>query len=64
MNQKTKLNESENKIPDDSSLATKTALTAVETKMPDLSSLVKKTNYDTKVTRIEKKRINHDDHDK
>ena len=32
--------------------------------MPDLSSLVKKPNYDTKVTRIEKKRINHDDHDK
>ena len=31
--------------------------------MSDLSSLVKKTNYDTKVTRIEKKRINHD-HDK
>ena len=63
MLQKTKLNESENKIPDDSSLTTKTALTAVEIKMSDLSSLVKKTNYDTKVTRIEKKRINHD-HDK
>ena len=28
--------------------------------MPDLSSLVKKTNYDTKVTGIEKKRVNHD----
>ena len=39
---KTKLTETENKIPDISSLATKTALTAVEIKIPDVSSLVKK----------------------
>ena len=55
---KAKLTELENKIPDISSLATKTALTAVENKIPDVSSLVKKANYNTKITKIEKK----DDH--
>ena len=60
---KTALTTVENKIPDISNLATKTALTIVENKIPDVSSLVKKTNYDTKVTEIENKLINHN-HDK
>ena len=60
---KTKLTELGNKIPDVSSLATKTELTAVENKIPDVSSLVKKTNYNTKITKIEKKLTDHN-HDK
>ena len=60
---KSKLAELENKIPDDSGLATKTALTAVENKIPDVSSLVKKTNYDTKISELEKKLTDHN-HDK
>ena len=56
---KTKLTELENKIPDANSLATKTALTAVENKIPRVSSLVKKTNYDTKISKIEKKLTDH-----
>ena len=40
-----------------------TALIAVENKIPDVSSLVTKTDYNTKITEIEKKLINHD-HDK
>ena len=35
---KTKLTESENKIPDVSSLAKKTALTVVESKIPSVST--------------------------
>ena len=60
---KIKLNELENKIPDVNSLVTKTALTAVENKIPGVSSLVKKTNYDTKISKIEKKLTDHN-HDK
>ena len=56
---KTKLTELENKIPDVSNLATKTALTAVENKMPSVSSLVKETNYDTKISKLEKKLTDH-----
>ena len=53
--QKTKLTELANKIPDVSSLATKTALTAVKIKIPSVSSLVIKTDYDTKISKLEKK---------
>ena len=54
--------ELENKIPDDTNLATNTALTAVQNKIPNLSSLAKKSDYDTKVTEIENKfnNLNHD----
>ena len=58
---KTKLTELEIKIPDVSSLATKTALTLVENKMPSVSSLVKKTDYDTKISKLEKKLTDHND---
>ena len=60
---KTKLTELENKIADFSSLATKTALTAIENKISDVRSLAKKTNYDTKISDLEKKLIDHN-HDK
>ena len=40
-----------------SSLATKTALTTVDEKIPNVSSLVKKTDYNTKITKVEKKLI-------
>ena len=56
---KAKLTDLENKIPDISSLATKTALTAVENKIPSVSNLVKKTDYDTKITKTEKKLADH-----
>ena len=39
------------------------ALTAVKNKIPDASSLVKKTDYDTKISEIGKKFIDHS-HDK
>ena len=57
---KTKLTELENKIPEVSSLARKTALTAAENEIPSVSSLVKKTDYDTKISELEKKLIDHD----
>ena len=60
---KTKLTELENKILNNSNLATKTALTTVENKIPNVSNLVKKTDYDTKITEIEKKLTDHN-HDK
>ena len=60
---KTKLTDSENKIPDVSSLATKTALTAVGKKISSVSSLVKKTDYYTKISELEKKLTYHN-HDK
>ena len=60
---KTKLTDSENKIPDVSSLATKTALTAVGKKISSVSSLVKKTDYYTKISELEKKLTDHN-HDK
>ena len=60
---KTKLTESENKIPDVSNLATKFALTAVENKIPSVSNLARKQNYDTKISEFEKKLTDHS-HDK
>ena len=61
---KAKLTELKNKISDVSSLATKTLLTAVENKIPSVGNLVKKKkNYNTKITEIEKKFIDHN-HDK
>ena len=60
---KTKLTEVENKITDSSTLATKTALNADENKIPSVSSLVKKTDYDTKISKLEKK-LTHHNHDK
>ena len=51
----TKVTETESKISDVSSLATKSALTVVENKILDVSSLVKKTDFNTKVTQIEGK---------
>ena len=55
-----KLTELEKEISDVSSLATKTALTAVENKIPDdVSSLVKKTNYNTKISKLEKRLTDH-----
>ena len=58
-----KITEVEGQIHVVSSLATKTALTTVGNKIPDVSSRVNKTDYNTKITEIEKKFINHD-HDK
>ena len=58
---KAKLTELEKKIPDISNLATKRALTAVENKIPDVSNY--NTDYNTKVTEIENKLIDHN-HDK
>ena len=60
---KTKLTELINKILDVSSLAAKTALTAVENKIYNVSNLVKKTDYDTKISKLEKRLTNHN-HDK
>ena len=50
--EKTKLTESENKIPDISNLATKTALTTVENKMPSVSNLVKKQTITRKLQKL------------
>ena len=52
------LTELENKILDNSNLATKTAFT-VENKIPDVSNLINKTDYNTEVTEIENKLTNH-----
>ena len=60
---KTKRIELENKIPDVSSSATKTALNAVENKIPSVSSLVIKVDYNTKISELEKKLIDHN-HDR
>ena len=45
-----------------SGLATNAALNAVENKIPHINSLVEKTDYNTKITKIEKKftDLNHD----
>ena len=56
---KTKLTELENKIPDVITLGTKTALATMENKIPSVSSLVKKTDYDTKISKLEKKLTDH-----
>ena len=53
----------ENKSSDISGLATKPALIGVKNKMPSVTRLVKKTNYDTKISDLEKKLIDHN-HDK
>ena len=58
-----KVTEIEGKIPSISGLATNTTLTAIENKIPDVSSLVKNTDYNTKLSDIEKKIIDHN-HDK
>ena len=60
---KTKLTELENKIPDVSNLATMNALAVVENKITSVSNLIKKTDYDTKISKLEKKLTDHD-HDK
>ena len=44
-------------------MATTSTLTTVENKMPDVSSLVKKKDYETKISKIEKKFTDHN-HDK
>ena len=44
-------------------LATTTALTAVENKMPNVSNLVNNIDYNTKISKTEKKITDHD-HDK
>ena len=59
----TKISETEGKIPDLSSLATKTALTTVENKMSIVSSLIKNTDYNTKTAEIENQ-LNDHNHDK
>ena len=58
-----KVTEIEGKIPCISGLATNSELTAVENKIPDVNSLVKKADYNTKISDIEKKIIDHN-HDK
>ena len=47
---KTALTTVENKIPDDTNLAT-----AIKNKIPDVSSLVKKADYNTKIAEIDTK---------
>ena len=50
-------------MPSVSGLATNSALTAADNKIPDVSSVVKKPDYNTKISEIEKKIIDHN-HDK
>ena len=57
------ISEIERKIRGISGLATNSTLTAVENKITDISSLGKKREYDTKISEIEKKLIDHN-HDK
>ena len=54
-----KVTEIEGKIPSITGLATNSALTTVENKIPDVSILVKKRDYNTKISDIEKKIIDH-----
>ena len=58
-----KMNEAKDKIPNIADLASTTALTAVKNKIPNVSNLIKKTDYNTKISKTEKKMTNHD-HDK
>ena len=44
----------EDKVPDNTNLATTAALTAVEDKIPHTGDLVKKADYDTKMSEIDK----------
>ena len=53
----------EGKILSISGLATNSALIAVENKIPNGGGLVTKTDYNTKISEIEKKIIDHN-HDK
>ena len=55
----TKITDKEDKIPSISGLATTPALTAFENKIPSISTLVKKTEYNTKISEIEQKLIDH-----
>ena len=54
-----KITEIEGKMPSIISLGTSSALAAVETKIPDINNLVKKTDYNAKISKIEKKIIDH-----
>ena len=54
-----KITEIESRIPSISGLATNSALTAVENKILDVSNLVRKTDYDTKISEIGKKVVDH-----
>ena len=47
----------EDKVPDNTNLATTAALTVVEDKIPNTGYLVKKADYDTKMSEIDKKYI-------
>ena len=58
-----KIIEIEGKIPSINGLATNAALRTIGNKIPNISSLVKITDYDTKLTKIEKKLTDHN-HDK
>ena len=49
------VSEIEGKIPNITGLVTTSALNAVENKIPSVSNLVKKTNYNTKISKLEKK---------
>ena len=44
----------EDKVPDNTNLATTAALFAVEDKIPNTGDLVKKADYDTKMSEIDK----------
>ena len=61
-----KINDGKNKIPNIASLATTTAtaLTAVENEIPNASNLVKKTDYNTRISKTERKITADHDHDK
>ena len=61
-----KINDGKNKIPNIASLTTTTAtaLTAVENEIPNASNLVKKTDYNTKISKTERKITADHDHDK
>ena len=54
-----KITEIENKIPSISGLATNSALIAVENKIPIVSNLATKTDYNTKISKIERKVTDH-----
>ena len=50
-----KTNEVKSEVPSITNLATTAALTTVENKIPNVSNLIKKTDYNTKISKIEKK---------
>ena len=55
-----KTNEVKGEVPSITNLATTAALTTVENKIPNVSNLIKKTDYNTKISKIEKKITDHD----